>query len=58
METVRTSETSVYSKETTWCYVPEGHRVIVLSDFQKYTLKYAECDYDAMLCGVDPRGVG
>jgi hypothetical protein len=23
-EAVRTSETSVCSKETTWCYIPEG----------------------------------
>jgi hypothetical protein len=27
MEAVRTSETSVYSNETTWRYIPEGSHI-------------------------------
>jgi hypothetical protein len=30
MEAVRTSETSVYSKETTWRYIPEGSNLLTL----------------------------
>jgi hypothetical protein len=31
MEAVRTSEKSVYSKETTWCYIPEGSHLQLFS---------------------------
>jgi hypothetical protein len=32
MEAVRASETSVYSNETTWRYIPEGSNLLSLND--------------------------
>jgi len=42
MEAVRTSETSVYSNDTTRCYIPEGSNLLIFKGTTRIVEKDSE----------------